>query len=145
MIDSPRTCKGIAEPGMSKPGKNASVQKHASTAYSYIAVIIEFVGVIGFMGLLGHMIDTRFFSVPGKGVYMLIGLLIGFIYAFFHLLRRVKAISERIAGTEEPSGPPLNRDGYHENLDERIAKIDSSMEEVRRRIDDLPGGRGPRK
>ena len=108
-------------------------KKEVNRSFAGIALVVEFLGILGATPLLGTLIDMFALGKSGPGLFALLGLGAGFVYGLIHLVRRAKVLAAEL----DAPGPPerlRNREGYESDLPGRINQIRSDLDEVGLRI-----------
>ena len=133
-MESPKKSESLKKPV--SPKTTGSGGASASAAYSYFALVFEFLGILAVCPLIGYFVDTRLVSDKGEiGLFFFIGFALGFIYGIIHLYRRAQEVLTMKPPAD--SGPEMNREGYHKDFDGRIDEIRDGLDDVGKKIDRL--------
>ena len=101
--------------------------------YEYIGILFEFLGILGVLPFVGYLIDTRTGADRNVGLFFILGVVLGFIAAMYHLIKRVRRILLNLK--ENPES--FNYSTKEPDAGERILEVQKGLHAVEEDIEAL--------
>lgn len=104
----------------------------------YLGLIFEFLGILGFLPLLGYIADKYLFGDDGRiGWFFIIGCFLGFGYGIYHLQRRARYLLKKSANfrinTDRSRPAEQDVSGRADEIEKDLININKKIEAHRRR------------
>lgn len=98
----------------------------------YLGIVFEFLGMLGFSGLVGYALQRWVWPEQGALAF-LFAMMAGLVIGIYHIMQRVKDLERRSKNPDRESVKrSLTLDDSHKALDE-LRRMNDRLDEIKRK------------